>query len=55
MPGHPSGAIRGMGNRLRHAYDNIDLPLVWGTIQDDLPTLKADAERALAGLRATKA
>jgi uncharacterized protein with HEPN domain len=55
MPGQPSGAIRGMGNRLRHAYDNIDLPLVWGTIQHDLPTLKADAKRALAGLRATKA
>jgi uncharacterized protein with HEPN domain len=51
MPGQPSSAIRGMGNRLRHAYDNIDLPLVWGTIQDDLPTLKADAERALAVLR----
>ena len=52
MPGQPSGAIRGMGNRLRHAYDNIDHPLLWGTIQDDLPTLKADAERALVALRA---
>jgi len=51
MPGQPSGAIRGMGNRLRHAYDNIDMSLVWDTIQDDLPTLKADAERALAALR----
>ncbi len=51
MPGQPSSAIRGMGNRLRHAYDNIDLALVWGTIQDDLPHLKAEAERALAVLR----
>jgi uncharacterized protein with HEPN domain len=55
MPGQPAGAIRGMGNRLRHAYDNTDLALLWGTIQDDLPTLKADAERALAALRGTKA
>jgi uncharacterized protein with HEPN domain len=55
MPGQPAGAIRGMGNRLRHAYDNVDLALVWGTIQDDLPTLKADAERALAVLRTTNA
>jgi uncharacterized protein with HEPN domain len=51
MPGQPSTAIRGMGNRLRHAYDNIDMTLVWGTIQDDLPHLKADAERARAMLR----
>jgi uncharacterized protein with HEPN domain len=51
MPGQPSNAIRGMGNRLRHAYDNIDMTLVWETIQDDLPRLKADAESARAMLR----
>jgi uncharacterized protein with HEPN domain len=55
MPAQPAGAILGMGNRLRHAYDNVDLALVWGTIRDDLPTLKADAERALGILRTTKA
>ena len=54
MPGQPSAAIRGMGNRLRHAYDGIDLSMVWGTIQDDLPVLRREAERALAGLRAKK-
>jgi uncharacterized protein with HEPN domain len=51
LPGHPSAAIRGMGNRLRHAYDRIDLGLIWDTIENDLPALKADAERALAVLR----
>jgi uncharacterized protein with HEPN domain len=52
LPGHPSAAIRGMGNRLRHAYDRIDLGLIWDTIGTDLPGLKADAARALASLRA---
>jgi uncharacterized protein with HEPN domain len=41
-----------MGNRLRHAYKSIDLNLVWDTVENDLPSLKADAERALAMLRA---
>ena len=52
MPGQPSAAIHGMGNRLRHAYDQIDLGLVWETIETDLPSLKTAAERALAALRA---
>lgn len=51
MPDQPSARICGMGNRLRHAYDHIDLALVWGTIRDDLPSLKSAAERALASLR----
>jgi len=51
MPDQPSRAIRGMGNRLRHAYDDIDTAMVWDTIQNDLPPLKKDAERALAELR----
>jgi uncharacterized protein with HEPN domain len=41
-----------MGNRLRHAYDRIDLDVLWNTIRDRLPSLKADAERALLGLKA---
>jgi uncharacterized protein with HEPN domain len=43
LPGHPSAAIRGTGNRLRQAYDRIDLGLIWDTIETDLPSLKADA------------
>jgi hypothetical protein len=35
-----------MGNRLRHADDRIDLDVLWNTIRDRLPSLKADAERA---------
>jgi uncharacterized protein with HEPN domain len=39
-----------MGNRLRHAYDRIDLDVLWNTVQNRLPSLKADVEHALEGL-----
>jgi uncharacterized protein with HEPN domain len=51
MPGQPWGDIRGMGNRLRHAYDRISLDIVWNTAQDRLPELAAEARRALARLQ----
>ncbi len=50
MPGQPWGDIRGMGNRLRHAYDRIDLDVIWHTARHDLPSLARDARRALAAL-----
>ena len=52
MPGQPWGDIRGLGNRLRHAYHRISLDIVWRTVGERLPALKADAERALERLRA---
>jgi uncharacterized protein with HEPN domain len=52
-PSQPWGDIRGMGNRLRHAYDRIDLNVLWNTVRDRLPSLKADVERALVDLKAT--
>ena len=52
-PSQPWGDIRGMGNRLRHAYDRIDLDVLWNTVRDRLPSLKADVELALVGLKAT--
>ncbi len=47
-PGQPWGEIRGIGNWLRHQYDNVELPVVWKTVRDDLPPLKAAVTRALA-------
>jgi hypothetical protein len=47
----PWGDIRGLGNRLRHAYDRIDLDIFWNTVRDRLPSLKADAEQALVDLK----
>ncbi len=52
MPGQPWGDIRGMGNRLRHAYDRVDVSIVWNTAQVRLPELATGARRALAQLQA---
>ncbi len=54
MPNQPWGNIRGMGNRLRHAYDRISLDVIWNAACNDLPGLAADARRALAQLQAGK-
>ena len=54
LPGQPLGQIRGMGNRLRHAYDGIDFSMIWGTIQDDLPALKSAARTALTKLKTSE-
>jgi uncharacterized protein with HEPN domain len=43
MPNQPWGDIRGMGNRLRHAYDRINLEVIWNAAHHDLPDLAADA------------
>ena len=47
-PGLPWPDIRGIGNWLRHRYDRIELPLIWKTVQADLPPLKAAVLRALS-------
>jgi len=54
MPDQPWADIRGMGNRLRHAYDRIDLDVVWNAARHDAPSLAADAQHALRRLRAGK-
>ncbi|MDP1027406.1 DUF86 domain-containing protein [Sphingomonas sp. KR1UV-12] len=46
-PNLPIRNIRGLGNRLRHDYRNIDPALLLRTAQNDLPALVAAAERAL--------
>ena len=47
-PGLAWPEIRGIGNWLRHQYECIELPVVWKTVRDDLPLLKAAVLRALA-------
>jgi Protein of unknown function DUF86 len=49
--GMPWGDIRGMGNRLRHAYDRVSLGVIWNAARHDVPGLAVDARRALAQLR----
>lgn len=46
-PGIPWRDVRGIGNWLRHQYDRVDIEMVWDTIQQDLPLLKAAVERVL--------
>jgi uncharacterized protein with HEPN domain len=52
MPGQAWRAIRGMGNRLRHAYDQIDFKVIWEVVATRLPQLKNDAMQALERLLA---
>ncbi len=39
--------ISGTRNRLIHAYFDIDLDVVWSTVNKDLPFLKAELEKIL--------
>ncbi len=52
MPGQPWQDIRSMGNRLRHAYDHIDMSIIWKVVTERLPELKANAAAALERLEA---
>jgi uncharacterized protein with HEPN domain len=47
MPDQVWRAIRGMGNRLRHAYDQIDFKVIWEVVATRLTQLKNDAMQAL--------
>lgn len=50
LPGQPLANIRGMGNRLRHAYDRVDIDVVWATAAYRVPELETAARAALAKL-----
>jgi uncharacterized protein with HEPN domain len=41
----PWKSIAGMRDRLLHGYDDVDLELVWKTVDEDLPALVARLER----------
>ena len=46
-PFTPVEAVRGLGNTLRHDYDGIDLGIIWRTVRESLPALRADCLRVL--------
>ena len=46
-PGVEWRDIRGIGNWLRHQYDRIELPVIWKTVEADLPNLKTAIRNAL--------
>lgn len=43
----PWHAIRGMRNLHAHDYENVDLEIVWNTLIEDIPELKAELESFL--------
>lgn len=47
VPEIPWRQVRDLGNLLRHEYDKVDLAIIWKTVTDDLPELKAAVQRAL--------
>ena len=52
-PGQPWRDIRGIGNHLRHAYDNLDVVLIWKVFHEHLPALKTAVSAALQRLLET--
>jgi len=44
-PEVPWGSAIGNRNALSHGYFSVDIRLIWATIQDDLPALKASVKR----------
>ena len=44
-PDIPMHQLRGLGNFLRHAYDAIDVAVVWATVIDDLPPFREACQR----------
>lgn len=51
VPGQPWGDIRGLGNHLRHAYDEVSQVELWEIVQLGLPSLIAACEKALRKLQ----
>ncbi|MEO5922957.1 MAG: HepT-like ribonuclease domain-containing protein [Bryobacteraceae bacterium] len=47
LPDQPCRAIRALGNRLRHSYDDIGRDHVWEIVRDDLRPLILSCKKAL--------
>lgn len=43
----PWKQLYGMRNRIVHGYSGVNMNIVWDTIQEDLPLLKAEIEKYL--------
>lgn len=46
----PKGAVVGMRNLAAHEYHRVNADYVWGTVDDDLPVLRATVAEELARL-----
>lgn len=46
-PSIPWAQVIGMRNRLVHGYDQVDIRVLWDTVQEDLPPLITKLEKIL--------
>ena len=46
-PGPDWKGFRGMGNILRHQYHQVNDEIVWNTVKDELPPMRAAVSKAL--------
>ena len=46
----PWTAIKGMRNRIVHDYENVNLMVLWATIEKSLPELKINLEKVVLDL-----
>jgi uncharacterized protein with HEPN domain len=53
-PEIPLAKIYATRNRLTHAYEEVDLDIVWNLVQFDVPDLKQKIAAALSDLRESK-
>ena len=53
-PEIPWAEVAGTGDRLIHAYFDVDLNEVWITVRRDIPRLKSTIEKAIAELSASE-
>jgi uncharacterized protein with HEPN domain len=49
-PGPDSKGFRGMGNILRHVYHRVDDEIVWNTVKEELPPMRAAVSKALRSM-----
>lgn len=52
-PHVPWRKMTGMRDRLIHAYEAVDLDVVWTTVTEEIPPLLPELERLLESLRST--
>lgn len=50
-PEIPWKAMSGMRDRIIHAYDSVDLEIVWKVVINDIPSIKPQLHKMLAELK----
>ena len=50
-PSIPFAQIYGMRNRVAHGYFSVSLPMVWDSVEEDIPELREKLARVLEELR----